>query len=133
MNKAERDALVRALEDAFTAGVYFQMCTMENKPTRWGGSLPYALAHAPALAALPVSDAEPIECERCQGTRTVVVRGFDTLAEFGPCPDCAAPPALPDGCSWTSGNEPCPTCPRRITALGMCKLLQDEAAPKVPR
>jgi hypothetical protein len=33
-----------------------------------------------------------------------------------------------DACSWTSGNEPCPVCPRRITALHMCQLLQDELA-----
>lgn len=31
-----------------------------------------------------------------------------------------------DGCTWTSGNEPCSICPRRITALHMCGLLQEE-------
>lgn len=30
------------------------------------------------------------------------------------------------GCTFVSGNTPCPTCPRKISALHMCKLLQDE-------
>lgn len=29
-------------------------------------------------------------------------------------------------CSFSGGNEPCPACPRKITALHACKLLQDE-------
>ena len=28
-------------------------------------------------------------------------------------------------CTWTGGSEPCEGCPRKITALHMCKLLQD--------
>lgn len=35
------------------------------------------------------------------------------------------------GCTWAGDDAPCETCPRRITALHMCRLLQDEAA-KVP-
>lgn len=31
------------------------------------------------------------------------------------------------GCTFDGGTEPCPICPRRITALHMCGLLQDEA------
>jgi hypothetical protein len=30
------------------------------------------------------------------------------------------------GCTWESGNEPCPKCPRKITCLHKCLLLQDE-------
>ena len=29
-------------------------------------------------------------------------------------------------CKWKDGNEPCEHCPRKISALHMCKLLQDE-------
>lgn len=29
-------------------------------------------------------------------------------------------------CKWKDGNEPCEYCPRKISALYMCKLLQDE-------
>lgn len=31
-------------------------------------------------------------------------------------------------CTFIDGNDPCSICPRRITALYMCKLLQDEMA-----
>lgn len=33
-----------------------------------------------------------------------------------------------NGCDWSGGNEPCANCPRRITALHACKLLQDTKA-----
>ena len=29
-------------------------------------------------------------------------------------------------CTWTGGNDPCANCPRRMSSLYMCKLLQDE-------
>lgn len=34
-----------------------------------------------------------------------------------------------DVCTWTSGDEPCAACPQRVTALHMCRLLQDAALP----
>lgn len=34
-----------------------------------------------------------------------------------------------DVCTWTSGDEPCAACPQRVTALHMCRLLQDAAPP----
>lgn len=30
-----------------------------------------------------------------------------------------------DACTFSGGNEPCPTCPRKITAMYKCKLLQE--------
>lgn len=31
-------------------------------------------------------------------------------------------------CTWKSGNTPCSVCPKRMSALHMCKLLQNEAS-----
>jgi len=28
-------------------------------------------------------------------------------------------------CTWSGGNTPCEHCPQKITAIHMCKLLQD--------
>ncbi len=30
------------------------------------------------------------------------------------------------GCSFTGGDEPCENCPRKITSLYRCGILQDE-------
>ena len=34
----------------------------------------------------------------------------------------------PIECTWSGEDEPCRSCPRRISALHMCRMLQDEAA-----
>lgn len=33
-----------------------------------------------------------------------------------------------NSCTFAGGNETCPTCPRKMTMLYMCGILQDEAA-----
>lgn len=50
-----------------------------------------------------------------------------TMHSDGPDPMIEKPsdPTL-DGCTFAGGNEPCPTCPRRITALHRCGILLDE-------
>lgn len=37
----------------------------------------------------------------------------------------------PTACTYKGGNEPCPECPRVITALHMCGILQDTTKPNI--
>ncbi len=35
-------------------------------------------------------------------------------------------------CTWAGGDEPCPTCPRVVSALHRCGILQDVASRQDP-
>ena len=54
------------------------------------------------------------------------------LPSASPVDQSVGRPAPERECTWIGGNEPCSGCPRMITALHQCMLLQDEASRSLP-